>query len=123
MAGAQEFTENMTPQASFFRRLRKESSEGLILRFWRMLVTSLSLPIILIGYFDAETGREFGVSFLTKIRLMQKMARNRRRIVTASHFLEHLIMATQILRVPRSVEGCVVECGSFKGGTIRNTSL
>jgi O-methyltransferase len=51
------------------------------------------------------------------------MARNNRRIPTASHFTEHLIMATQILRVPRSVEGCVVECGSYKGGSAANLSL
>jgi O-methyltransferase len=123
MAETMDFTENATPQASFFRRLRKESSEGLIFRFWRILVTTLSLPIILIGYFDAETGREFGVSLFTKIWLIQKMGRNRRKIVTASHFLEHLIMATQILRVPRSVPGSVVECGSFKGGSAANLSL
>src|ERR1700691_6704266 len=88
-----------------------------------MSVTLLSLPIILLGYLQSETGREVGVSLSTKIRLIYKMARNRRRIVTASHFLEHLIMATQILRVPRSIEGCVVECGSFKGGSAANLSL
>ena len=72
-----------------FRSLRKGSSEGILLRFWRMSVTLLSLPIILLGYLQAETGREFGVSLPTKIRLIYKMARNNRRILTASHFIEH----------------------------------
>jgi O-methyltransferase len=97
--------------------------EGMIFRLWRVSVTLLSLPILLHGFFDSETGREYGVGFFTKLRLVYKMARNNRRIVTASHFLEHLAMATQILRVPRSVEGCVVECGSFKGGSATNLSL
>ncbi len=97
--------------------------EGVILRFWRISVTLLSLPIILLDYFHVETGREFGVGFFTKMALIWKMARNNRRIVTASHFLEHLMMATQIFRVPRSVEGGVVECGSFKGGSAANLSL
>jgi O-methyltransferase len=83
----------------------------------------LSLPIILLDYFHAETGREFGVGFFTKLGLVWKMARNNRRIQTASHFLEHLMMATQIFRVPRSVQGSVVECGSFKGGSAANLSL
>jgi len=83
----------------------------------------LSLPIILLDYFHFETGREFGVGFFTKLWLVWKMARNNRRIVTFSHFLEHLMMGTQILRVPRSVEGSVVECGSFKGGSAANLSL
>ena len=95
----------------------------MILRFWRMSVTLLSLPIILRDYFHSETGREFGVGYFTKIRLVIKMARNNRRIQTASHFLEHLVMATQILRVPASVAGRVVECGSFKGGSAANLSL
>jgi O-methyltransferase len=94
-----------------------------ILRFWRISVTLLSLPIILLDYFRFETGGEFDVGFLTKIWLIFKMARNNRKITTASHFLEHLIMATQILRVPPSIEGSVVECGSFKGGSAANLSL
>jgi O-methyltransferase len=94
-----------------------------IRRLWRISVTLLSLPIILLDYFRSETGAEFGVSLSKKIWLMVKMARNNRRIPTASHFLEHLMMATQILSVPASVEGCVVECGSFKGGSAANLSL
>ena len=93
------------------------------MRVWRMSVTLLSLPIILRDYFRSETGSEFGVSLARKIWLLVKMARNNRRIQTASHFLEHLMMATQILRVPASIEGCVVECGSFKGGSAANLSL
>src|SRR6202044_3155041 len=102
---------------------RNGSQEGAILRFWRISVTLLSLPIILLDFFRFETGREFGVGFYTKIWLLFKMGRNNRRIATASHFLEHLIMCTQILHVPRSVEGTVVECGSFKGGSAANLSL
>jgi O-methyltransferase len=108
---------------SVIQKSRERSSEGLILRFWRISVTLLSLPIILLDYFHSETGREFGVGYFTKIRLVIKMARNNRRITTASHFLEHLVMATQILRVPPSIAGSVVECGSFKGGSAANLSL
>ena len=102
---------------------RMEPSEGLVLRFWRISVTVLSIPLILLGYLDSATGREFGIRLFTKISLIFKMARNNRRITTASHFLEHLTMATQIMRVPCAVEGCVVECGSFKGGSAANLSL
>lgn len=92
-------------------------------KLWKKLVLLLSLPIILADYFSAETGREYGVSFMARLRLARAMARNRKRITTASHFLEHLVMATRILNVPRAVEGCVVECGSFKGGSAANLSL
>lgn len=90
---------------------------------WRMLIAAMSVPVILLDYFHAETGREYKVGFFRKTWLVYRMARNRAKIATASHWLEHLIMATQILRVPPSVEGCVVECGSFKGGSAANLSL
>jgi O-methyltransferase len=93
------------------------------LKLWRKFVTALSIPIILSEYFSTNTGREYRVGFLAKLRLARKMARNRKKITTASHFLEHLVMATQLLKIPASVEGCVVECGSFKGGSAANLSL
>ncbi len=103
--------------------MRNVSPEGIVINFWRRALTLLSIPLILRTYFDVETGSAYGVGRWTKISIVRKMARNNRRIVTASHFLEHLIMATQILRIPPSVNGSVVECGSFKGGSAANLSL
>ncbi len=94
-----------------------------VLRLWRITVTALSIPILLLEYFHSDTGREYGVRFFTKVWLAYRMVRNRKKITTASHWLEHLVMATQILKVPREVQGCVVECGSFQGGSAANLSL
>jgi hypothetical protein len=92
-------------------------------RILQKMVGGLSLPIILAEYFRSSTGKDYGVGFRTKTRLLLKVRKNTRRITTASHFLEHMIMATQILKVSPSIEGCVVECGSFKGGSTANLSL
>ncbi len=92
-------------------------------KLWTKLVVGLSTPIILTEYFRAETGRDFGVGFWAKVKLAHRMRRNRRKVATASHFLEHLLMATEILKIPPHIEGCVVECGSFKGGSAANLSL
>jgi hypothetical protein len=51
------------------------------------------------------------------------MVSNNVRVTSASNFVEHLVMATTILNVPRSVKGCIVECGSYKGGSATNLSL
>ena len=32
-------------------------------------------------------------------------------------------MATMILKIPRSIDGCVVECGCYRGGSTANLSL
>ena len=95
----------------------------IISKLWNKLVAGVSAPIILSEYFRPETGGDYGVGFFTKLRLAGKMRRNRKKIATASHFLEHLLMATEILKIPPQVEGCVVECGSFKGGSAANLSL
>jgi len=95
----------------------------MIAKFWKKFVMVLSIPIILSEYFAPATGSDYSAGFFTKLKLAYRMASNRRKISTASHFLEHLIMATQILKVPRTVQGCVVECGSYKGGSAANLSL
>jgi O-methyltransferase len=82
-----------------------------------------AVPVILTEYFQRETGREYGIGFLAKIKLALQMRHNYARITTGSRVIEHLLMATQIMRVPKSVEGVVVECGSFKGGSATNLSL
>jgi len=94
-----------------------------VLGILRRLSYWFGVPVILAEYFQPQTGKEYGIGFFTKIRLALKMARNYRKIVTGSRVIEHLLMATQIMRVPKSVEGCVVECGSFKGGSATNLSL
>jgi O-methyltransferase len=94
-----------------------------VLGIFRRLAYWFAVPVILAEYFQAQTGREYGIGFFTKINLALKMRRNYGRITTGSRVIEHLLMATQIMRVPKSVEGCVVECGSFKGGSATNLSL
>jgi O-methyltransferase len=95
----------------------------LISKMLKKIVSILSIPIILSEYFHPETGKDYQISFWTKLKLAHRMRNNRKKIVTASHFLEHLLMATEIMKVPSSVKGCVVECGSFKGGSATNLSL
>jgi len=89
----------------------------------KRLVYILSIPVILSDYFHPQTGSQYGVGFRTKLRLAFTMRRNYRKITTGSRVIEHLVMATQILKVPKSVAGSVVECGSFKGGSAANLSL
>lgn len=106
---------------------RRQGVRSSIVRFFFRIywnfVTVLSMPMILAEYFFETTGGEYGVGYLGKLSLARKMIRNNRKIVTASHFLEHLVMTSRVLKIPKSVEGCVVECGSYKGGSTANLSL
>lgn len=94
-----------------------------ILRLWQISVTAWSAPVILLKYFHPDTGREYGVGFFRKLWLLYRMNRNHAKITSFSEWLEHSIMATEILRVPRDEQGCVIECGTFLGGSAANLSL
>lgn len=83
----------------------------------------MTLPVTLSDYFRRSTGQDYGVGTLDKLVLAAKMVRNNVCITSASNFVEHLVMATTILNVPRSADGCIVECGSYKGGSTANLSL
>lgn len=90
---------------------------------WVPLVTLLWLPIVARRYFHGSTGRVYGVGLATKLRLLVAMVRNNVMVPSASFWITHLLMATEILNVPPSFKGVIVECGCFKGGGTVNLSL
>lgn len=92
-------------------------------RLYRFGLTVLSLPVVLGTYLHPETGEEYDVGVVDKLLLAGKMVRNNRRIQTGSSFVEHLVIATTLLQVPPDVEGAIVECGCYKGGSTANLSL
>lgn len=92
-------------------------------KLYSLFVLWVSAPIILSEYFSSETGSEYGVGLMEKLVLGAKIMRNKRRIETGSTVLEHLVIATKVLTIPRDTEGCIVECGCYKGGSTANLSL
>lgn len=100
-----------------------DRSLATVYRVYRLALLVVSAPVTLAEYFDPETGVNYGVGAWDKLVLAGKMVRNNRRIPTGSTFLEHLVIATRILNVPPDVEGDIVECGCYKGGSTANLSL
>ncbi len=94
-----------------------------LVNLYTLFLRLVSMPAFLAEYFQSGTGKEYGVGAWKKIVLLWRMIRNKKKIQTASDFLEHITMATRILNIPKSLEGCVVECGCFKGGSTANLSL
>lgn len=90
---------------------------------YKKFVYLLCLPIILGDFLHPNTGKEYGINLPTKILLVFKMYRNTLVIKSASGFIEHLFMASKLFIIPKSLGGCVVECGSFMGGSTANLSL
>jgi O-methyltransferase len=96
---------------------------ALVKRTVHALVLLAAAPLIIGPLLNPATGRENGVGLVAKLRLIARMVANTRRIPVLSHVFEHFAIAKEILNVPRSVEGCVVECGTYAGGSTANLSL
>jgi hypothetical protein len=82
-----------------------------------------SFPTLMAFLFDKEVGGAYGVGAREKLNLVRAFRRNAKAIEILSHGYEHLELAAAILRVPPSVEGDVVECGCYVGGSSVNLSL
>jgi O-methyltransferase len=89
----------------------------------RVLATTVALSLVLLKYFDPATGSEYEVGPGTKATIAAKMLRNHRRIPTGSTIHEHLVIAIEVLNLSPDEDGCIVECGCYKGGSTANLSL
>lgn len=89
----------------------------------RAFPTLFLLPVYLREFLRPSTGAEYGLSTVAKLRLAGRIVANTFRMTSGSNFVTHLLMAGRILRVPASVEGCIVECGAFKGASTTSLSL
>lgn len=82
-----------------------------------------TLPTLLAFLVDRSVGAPYGAGMRRKARLALRFRRNHRRLQTLSDVIEHLELASAILAVPPSVDGVVVECGCYRGGSTANLSL
>lgn len=100
----------------------------LLARAYRSLVrpfgeTLVAAPSLVFFVLKPAVGHEYGVGPLRKLRLVLRFARNMRRVETLSTLPEHVELAAALLRMPKSVEGDVIECGCYVGGSSVNLSL
>jgi O-methyltransferase len=94
------------------------------LRYVRLMFSLFrSLPSIQIFLTSREVGGDYGIGFRAKLGLLIRFYRNTRKIETLSDVREHMELAAAVLRVPRAIEGSVVECGCYVGGSTANLSL
>src|SRR5207342_2211689 len=65
----------------------------------------------------------YGMTWRKRLALGRRIYRNWRSVKTGTSYKSHLVMAAKLLEVPPKVEGVVVECGSWLGGTTTNLSV
>ncbi len=106
----------MSDQASPASRLLL----GLAMKVWYVLSLPFAIAIIL-G--SSRIHPAYRVGWFRRTMLGARMFWNKLRVPTGTNYKAHLAMALKILEIPPEVEGDVVECGCWKGGSSANLSL
>lgn len=87
---------------------------------WRLV----SLPLTILFLLHSQRIHPaYRMSWRRKLWLGARMLHNARRVFTGTSYKAHLAMAVKLLEIPPEVEGDVVECGCFRGGSTANLSL
>lgn len=87
---------------------------------WRVI----TLPAAVFFLFHSQRFHPaYRMTWRRKVWLGTRMLRNTRRVLTGTSYKAHLAMAVKLLEIPPEIEGDVVECGCFRGGSTANLSL
>jgi O-methyltransferase len=89
-------------------------------RLWETLTFP---PTVFYLLFDPRIDPGYSLTWPRKLRLAYRMWRTTRGVYTGTSYKAHLAMAVKLLEIPPEVEGTVVECGSYLGGSTANLSL
>jgi len=70
-----------------------------------------------------KAGKEYGIGHLQKFKLARRVMQNNKKIKSLTRWQQQLLLIGEILAVPKSLKGDVVECGCFSGATTVSLSL
>ena len=83
-----------------------------------------SFPVTVFFLFANPQFRpRYEMTWARKITLAWRMFRNTKHIPTGVSYKAHLAMAGKVLEISPDIEGVIVECGCWQGGTTANLSL
>ena len=88
------------------------------------LYERLSFPLtVLILFWNPKFHADYAMTWRKKTTLSLRIYRNWRRIPTGISYKGHLAIAAKLLELPATLEGAVVECGCWRGGSTANLSV
>jgi hypothetical protein len=79
--------------------------------------------LLVAGFVVGGSGSSYGIGPWKRLRLAYAIRRVRWRLECMSSWRQHLLLARAILNVPKDLEGDVVECGCYNGGSTASLSL
>lgn len=70
-----------------------------------------------------SSGKEYGIFFFYKIYIVLKVILNFFHVKSLTDPVQQLMMIEEILRIPKSIKGDIVECGCYNGASTINLSM
>ena len=89
----------------------------------RRFARLLSKASLALEFVDGGAGAEYGVGRRDRARLLRRIRRINRALHPLSTPRQHLRLAEEVLRIPPTIPGAVVECGCYGGGSTATLSL
>ena len=86
------------------------------------LIATLPTTVFFL-FLHADVHPAYRMSWRRRYALALRMLRTTRHVITGTTYKAHLAIAVKLLEVPPEVEGDVVECGCYNGGSTANLSL
>lgn len=110
-------------QSLAFKAIRK-IARYVVARYGGKRVAPYALErLVLERFYDTNVGKDYHVDQKAKTKLIDRFRVTVRQIQSGTSWLYHVVLATEILNIPPSEKGNVVECGSYKGASTANLSL
>jgi O-methyltransferase len=89
---------------------------------YRGALSYSSLPLLVESLRRSNHSRDRPLPNAALLSIVPRFVWNCSRVETASTYGEHLAIAAHIVGVPARTQGCVIECGCYKGGSTANLS-
>lgn len=103
---------------------RSRSTGDRLRSFVRHAHPAVTLPLTVWFVFENRNIHPgYGMSRWRLLRLAVRLYANTTKVFTGTSYRAHLMMLAKLLEVPPGVEGVVVECGCYLGGSTANLSL
>jgi O-methyltransferase len=87
------------------------------------LINTINYIYLFSKFVFNKLGKEYSISRSQKLQLAKKIMTNRGKVNALSDPIQHLVLIEEILRVPKSIKGDIVECGCYDGASTISLSL
>jgi hypothetical protein len=110
--------------------LLRKTASAIAKRFYRLTQAGTRHAVdshlerhVLDQFIAGDYGAAYGIGRAERAALVSRIARVLEHVPSATRMLYHVVLARELLALPREVEGDVVECGAYKGASSASLSI